>query len=297
MRTSPTENRHSIACQLARAGQPAGDSLRLDLLKRILAVPTCSRREDRMVEFLVDHVRERGSARCGEITTDEWNNVFIRKGVAEIVPCVASHIDTVHPLRPVEIVHQNGILFGVNERRERTGCGADDKCGIFVCLELLERFDNIAVALFAQEEIGCQGAYHAPAAWFRDVGCVVEFDCPGSGLVSYTSSGTRLFANHGAFINTAAPVLQAHGLTRWQHHPLSDVMALRQRFNFSCLNLSCGYRNWHRPDEHVVLAEVETAVDAGEALIAALRCRAYPFHADADDLAAPLCEVTGLQVA
>jgi tripeptide aminopeptidase len=136
-------------------------SVHLNELKSLLAVPTFSRQEDRMVEFIVEHVGKRGPARCGKVRTDDWNNVFIRKGVAEIVPCVAAHIDTVHPLRPVEIVHQNGILFGVNEYGERTGCGADDKCGIFVCLELLERFDNIAVALFAQEEIGCQGAYHA----------------------------------------------------------------------------------------------------------------------------------------
>jgi hypothetical protein len=93
------------------------------------------------------------------------------------------------------------------------------------------------------------------------------------------------------------PVLQAHGLTHWQHHPFSDVMALRQRFGFCCLNLSCGYHNWHHPNEHVVIGEVEAAVKAGEALISALGSRAYPFDSDTHDSAAPLCEVTGLQLA
>src|SRR6516225_7168880 len=101
MRTSPPESLRSIARQLRRAGHPAGDSLRLDILKRLLAVPTCSRQEGQMVAFLVEHVRQRGSARCGSIVTDEWNNVFIRKGGPEVVPCVAAHIDSVHPLRPV----------------------------------------------------------------------------------------------------------------------------------------------------------------------------------------------------
>lgn len=250
-----------------------------------------------MVEFLVEHVRQRGKQRCGEIVTDEWNNVFIRKGGPGVVPCVAAHIDSVQPLRPVEIVEQAGVLVGFDEHRQRTGIGGDDKAGVFVCLELLERFDNIAVALFAAEEIGCMGAKHAPAAWFENVGFVVEFDCPGRGLVSYTSSGERLFANHGQFIQIAAPVLQAHGLSRWQQHPFTDVMALRRRFDFSCLNLSCGYHHWHRPDEHVVVAEVEAAVNAGEALIAALGNRAYPFDADADDAATPKFEVTGLRLA
>jgi di/tripeptidase len=244
--------------------------MNFDLLKQILAVPTYSRQEQRMVEFLVAHVGQRGKERCGEIVTDCLNNVYIRKGNAGIVPCVAAHIDTVHPPRHVEIVQQDGILFGRDEQGQRTGIGGDDKAGVFVCLELLERFDHLAVALFAAEEIGCVGAIHAPTPWFKDVGYVIQ---------------------------TATPVLAAHGLTRWQRHPFTDVMALRQRFDFSCLNLSCGYHNWHRPDEYIVVDEVEAAVNAGEALVAALGCRSYPFTAGANDLSEPLFEVTGLQLA
>jgi tripeptide aminopeptidase len=271
--------------------------MRLQLLIEILAVPTCSRQEGRMVEFLVERVRQQGVGRCGEVTTDGWNNVYIRKGDATYCPCLAAHIDTVHPPRPVEVVQQDGILFGVDDQGQRTGIGADDKTGVYVCLELLERFDNIALALFAAEEIGCIGAYHAPAAWFSDVGYIIEFDCPGRELVSFTSGGTQLFANDGEFIRTARPVLDAHGLTRWQNHPFTDVMALRRRFDLSCLNLSCGYHNWHQSNEYLVLDEVEAAVAAGADLVRALDCRRYPFGADDNDAASPLLEVTGLQLA
>jgi len=270
--------------------------MNLDLLKQLLAVPTCSRREDRMFAFLVHHIFGRKSVQWDDCVLDHRNNLLIRKG-GPVVPCVAAHIDTVHPLRPVEIVEQDGKLIGFDERGQRTGIGADDKAGIFVCLELWERFDNIAVAFFGCEELGCVGARNAPAAWFEGVGCVIEFDAPGAGLVSYTSGGERSFANGGEFITTAAPVLQAHGLTKFQHHPFTDVMALRQRFDFSCLNLSCGYHNWHRSDEYVVVEEVQAAVNAGQALIAALGCRSYPFAAGADDTATPKFEVTGLQLA
>jgi hypothetical protein len=44
-----------------RAGQPAANSLSLDLLKRLLAVPTYSRQEGQMVEFLVEHARHHRS--------------------------------------------------------------------------------------------------------------------------------------------------------------------------------------------------------------------------------------------
>jgi putative aminopeptidase FrvX len=104
---------------------------------------------------------------------------------------VAAHIDTVHPMKPVTIEQQDGMPVGFNEPGQRTGIGADDKAGAFVCLELLERVDNIAVELFAQEEIGFVGAQHAQPGFFERVGCVLEFDAPANGLVSYTSGGVR----------------------------------------------------------------------------------------------------------
>jgi putative aminopeptidase FrvX len=271
--------------------------LGLDFLKQILAVPTCSGQEDQMVDFLASHVRKGSKGLRGTCVTDAWNNILIRKGDAPCLPCVAAHLDTVHPPRPVQIIEQDGMLFGLDQQGQRYGIGADDKSGVFICVELLERLDNIAVALFASEEIGCQGAYHAPAAWFDDMGYVIEFDCPGRGLVSYTSGGTRLFGNEGDFIRAAGPVLRAHGLTSWQYHPFSDVMALKQRFDLSCLNLSCGYHNWHRPDEYVVLDEIEAALGAGIDLIEALGCRHYKFGDGDEDAVLTPVEITGLQLA
>ena len=268
--------------------------MNIELLKQLLAVPSPSRREELMVAFLTEHVRRRGTERCGEIVTDRFNNVCIRKGKPGVVPCLAAHLDTVHEPGTVRIVEHEGRLSGVDESGKPTGCGADDKAGVFVCLELLEQYDQIKVILFAGEEIGGRGAQHAPEEWFKDVGYLIEFDCPGRGLVSYTSGYERLFANDREFIQTAAPVMQAHGLTRWQHHPFSDVMILRHRFHFSCLNLSCGYYRWHQPDEFLVINEVEAAIKAGEALIRALGTKAYPFTAE--DKAQPLFEVTSLQV-
>jgi hypothetical protein len=270
--------------------------MRLELLKQLLTVPSPSRREETMVAFLKEHVRRRGASRCGELVTDEFNNVCIRKGQPGTVPVVAAHLDNVQAASPVKIIQQTGRLYGVDENGERTGVGADDKAGVFVCLELLERFANIAVILFASEEVGGVGAQNAPAEWFKDAGYLIEFDCPGRGLVSYTSGNERLFANDGEFIETAAPVMRAHGLTHWQQHPFSDVMVLRRRFPISCLNLSCGYYNWHQPDEFIVIEEVEAAVNAGEALIVALGDRAYPYEVGVADLAKPIFEVTGLQV-
>jgi hypothetical protein len=117
---------------------------------------------------------------------------------------------------------------------------------------------------------------NADARFFERVGYVLEFDCPAHGLVSYTSGGVRLFQNGGDFIERAWPVLDQHGFNRFQHHPFSDVKALRQRFNLSCLNLSCGYYNWHAHDEFVKLADVEAALALGSVIRTRAGSRTWP---------------------
>lgn len=267
--------------------------MRLDLLKRLLAVPSKSRQEEQMVAFVTDHVNE-AEGRRGRVWSDDFNNVYILKGRAGQFPCVAAHLDTVHPMTPVRIVEQQGMLLGYDRQGQRTGIGADDKAGVFICLELLERFENLAVVLFAAEEIGCRGAYTAEARFFDRVGYVLEFDAPAHGLISYTASGVRLFQHDGEFIQRALPVLNHHAVTRWQRHPFTDVMALRERFSFSCLNLPAGYFNWHARDEYLKLVDTTAAIEMGHELIAVLGEHRYDYDANQPEAPEPPMSVTGL---
>ena len=270
--------------------------MRVELLKQMLAVPSPSYQEKAMVAFIVQHIEQLGPRSGVRCRVDEHNNIYITKGDAEFLPCVAAHIDTVHRLAPATIVQHGGLLVGFDEAARRTGIGGDDKAGVFVCLELLERFDNLAVALFASEEVGCVGARKSDAKFFERVGYVIEFDCPGRGLVSYTSGGVRLFQNDGEFITAALPVMCRHGALNWQHHPFSDVKAIGNRFGLCCLNVSAGYYNWHRHDEFVKLAGVEHALAFGTDLIRALGNRRYDFDSSVPDLADPAVAVTDLNL-
>ena len=213
--------------------------MRIDLLKQLLVIPSPSGKESPLVKFVTEHVRRRGAERCGEIVTDQFNNVFIRKGQSGAVPVVAAHLDSVHSVGGVKIVQKAGRLFGVDNQGERTGIGADDKSGVFVCPELLERFENILVILFAGEEIGCKGAQNAPAEWFKNAGHLIEFDCPGRGFVSYSSGGARLFANDGRFIKTAAPVTRAEAerLAQAKGLPLPDQDGFGLGEIYNCVDI------------------------------------------------------------
>lgn len=270
--------------------------MRLNLLKRLLAVPSLSRQEHRMVEFVMEHVRQRGPKRCGKAWSDKLGTVYIRKGTTEPVPVVCAHLDTVYDWKQVKVVEQDGLLVGYGPDGTRSGIGGDDRCGVAICLQLLERFDNIAVTLFAQEEIGYVGARNADAGFFGSVGSIVEFDAPATGLVSYSAGEHRLFENNGEFIQTAMPVLRRFGYIHFQHHPFTDVTGLRQRFPISCLNVSCGYYDWHTDHEFVKINDVEHSLEMATELVAALGNHRYGFALDPADAAPPPVDVTDFRL-
>jgi putative aminopeptidase FrvX len=273
--------------------------MRTRLLRKLLAVQSLYSREEQMVQFLTQHCRSEGCA----VSVDSMNNVYVTKGNAAYYPTVAAHIDTVQPIRDnVRIAYtldkygsQETLvgyhLNGDGEERQ-VGIGADCKTGVFVCLELLRAFPAIKIAFMAAEEIGCQGARKSDPMWFKDVGYVLEFDCPSKNLMSYTSAGVRLFDNNGAFIKTALPTLQKYGV-KWQNHPYTDVSVLRPKHRMSCLNLASGYYRWHADSEYVYLPDVKNAIVMAKELIAALGENYYPFE---NQDAEPLVPVSRLEV-
>jgi putative aminopeptidase FrvX len=252
-----------------------------------------------MVNFLAEHCRAEG---C-KVEVDRFNNVYVTKGEADHYPTVAAHIDTVQPIRDkVRIAYtlskhgsqETLIGFHVNGDGEehQVGIGADCKTGIFVCLELLRALPVLKIAFMAAEEIGCQGARNSDPTWFRDDAYLIEFDCPSKNLMSYTSSGVRLFDNNGDFIKTALPTLQKYGV-KWQNHPYTDVSVLRPKHGMSCLNLASGYYRWHADTEYVFIPDVKNAIVMAKELIGALGERYYPFM---NEEAEPLVPVTSLSV-
>lgn len=271
-------------------------TMRTQLLKDLLEVQTVSSQEDRMVAFLVQHCQQEGY----NVRADVHNNVYVVKGEAEWYPAIGAHIDTVQFINDEVEVREAasetgefdryvGFLKGTDTRH---GIGADCKTGVFVCLELLRVLPAVKVCFFAMEEIGCVGARRAEADFFADIGYFMEFDCPSKNMMSYTSSGQRLFDNDGAFINAVLPILNAYDV-KWQHHPFTDVSVIRPRFNMSCMNLASGYYNWHMATEIAYLPDIQNAIEMAVQLIGVLGQNYYPFNGDK---ATPKVNVTPLAV-
>jgi acetylornithine deacetylase/succinyl-diaminopimelate desuccinylase-like protein len=50
-------------------------------------------------------------------------------------------------------------------------------------------------------------------------------------------------------------------------HPYTDVYALRGKFDFSCINFSIGYYDYHSSREYVVIEDVFNGIKMGRKMI------------------------------
>ena len=267
----------------------------INKFKELLSVPTKTYKESKMVEFLINYLHIEGY----DWYRDTHDNIYVTKGTldkGEFYPMFISHTDTVHELidqinvkeeylvRPYTFgkdfgSEQSLCLKAYDNDGKPTGIGGDDKCGLFICFELLSRLDQVKVAFFVSEETGCHGSKMVDTEFLKDVGYCTQYDAPGDHLISYSCMGTVLFDKEGEFFNTALrSITKSFGNEMMvQSHPYTDIMMIKQKSDISCINMSCGYYNMHTANEFVCLYDVERAINAGVNMVKDLGLKKYEF--------------------
>ena len=262
----------------------------LQLLKDILAVPTKTHEEGRLIDFLVDYFDRKEVG----LMKDDMGNLMVVKGNADYYPCVVAHTDTVHPIdgeidirtvqRPNTCGDMRTALTGFRPGTDDpTGCGGDDKAGVFICLQLFEQFDNIKLFFPVAEETGCHGSKAVDSRWFDDVGYIIQFDSPTNNTMSRTLMGRTLYDDQSGFSSTVMGLITEHGITEHQAHPYTDVATLGERFELQCLNLAAGYYKMHRAEEYVIIEDVVNAMTLGKRLITTLGEKRYAKRLEKQD--------------
>ena len=81
----------------------------LDLLKRVLSVPTATYHEDQLVEFITTWLKEQNIP----FVVDEMQNIYATKTSEEydgkLFPCMVAHTDTVHKINPILIREEHPL--------------------------------------------------------------------------------------------------------------------------------------------------------------------------------------------
>ena len=238
-------------------------------LKEVLSIPTYFGEEERMIRYISSVLDEKQL----DYTVDQIGNIYVTKGDPEMAPCFVSHTDTVHHINErLEVyVNDKGHLQGRdNVDHTPLGIGGDDKCGVYLCLEMLDQLDNVKVAFFVKEEFGMIGSKEADPEFFKGVKYAIQFDSPEGDTMSMTLMGKPLFDTKSLFGKTVSPMLKQRGITKWQRHPYTDVFQLMTKFGLPCLNLAAGYHRYHTVDEYVVIEEVENTRQLALELVEAL---------------------------
>lgn len=264
---------------------PRNDDMRLayldkDFVYECMAVPTHSKMEWRMVEFIILWARRNKI----KYEFDTFGNVYLTKGElaeGEYYPCVTSHLDT------VQDKHDPYIYAGVplDLKTERTkdgthkvsvesydgasiGIGADDKGGVCICLSLFNHLDKLKACFFLDEETGCHGSDNLWADWFKDVGYVIGYDSPELYRAAWSCSGTKLFS-YEFYKNYMKEVCDKWGLTKgcFFSEPYTDVKNIRKKVEVMCMNFGNGGYNPHSATEYFVMEDMDQACGMGLELI------------------------------
>ena len=183
---------------------------------------------------------------------------------------LTAHMDTVHKY-PVVQYWGNVNDKGQHIISSSEGIGGDDRCGVFMILEILRTTVFRPTIIFCEdEEIGGVGSekFIKDNIELNDVRFFIELDrANGNDLVFYEDDNedfqtwcediTGYVTNFGSF---------------------SDISNFCPVYGISGVNISCGYYNPHTVNEYVVLEEMEASIMAAIKLIDAASELEEPFE-------------------
>lgn len=178
----------------------------------------------------------------------------------EIPILLTAHMDTVHENLPEE-VYITGIS-GETTISSPQGIGGDDRCGVFIILNVVKESELKPSILFCEdEEIGRVGSKKFCKDYAKDdlnfIKYFVELDRTDKNDAVYYSCGNDDFEK---FIEDTIGYKKDYG-------SYSDISELMPHFGIAGVNLSCGYYNAHTTKEFVIFEEMERTIDAVKVLL------------------------------
>ena len=241
----------------------------MELLTSLYYIDSPSKKEEPMINFITNHINTMENV----VFDVKDNNIYITKGKAEKYPCIIAHTDQVSATmggnKSIYILEDNGteVFVGYdNNTYKSCGLGADDKNGIWIALKMLEKYDNIKIAFFSGEEIGCYGSNKADMTFFENCKFVLQCDRKGNSDLITTISSIKLCSKE--FIDALPTKKYNYKETTGL---MTDVMTLKKKgLKVSCCNISCGYYNPHSSYEVTNINDLKNCLNFVDEIIETL---------------------------
>lgn len=220
-----------------------------EFFEEVMRIPSCSRHEDMMQEFLLDWAKKNGCS----AKKDGKGNIYITKGhvsSGHYFPVLCNHIDTVHTDQEEmvkehvfkEIVWKGDHVTAVNPlTQKQTGLGMDNQGGACIALAAIDRLGAVKAIFTVEEEIGMLGIKAADMSFFDDAAFVISNDSPDENRATHYSSGVQLYSD-SFFKSYLEPICKDHGVTSFRSEPWTCIKHVRQTWkdkdgkHLECLN-------------------------------------------------------------
>lgn len=211
----------------------------IELLKSLFTL-----NQQELHDFLYDFLEEN----YGQNSITECDKTYLfAKGDIDVL--VVAHLDTVHKYTPKldEIYHDQEKRVMLSP----VGIGADDRCGVFMIMNLIFQGYKPHVAFVWDEEIGGIGSSamvkdFMPSKFGVDINFAIQYDRRGHAQSVYYSLYNPEFEKY----------INAFGFDT-NFGSYTDICEICPVWGFAGVNLSTGYMHEHTNGELVLLDTIE----------------------------------------
>lgn len=239
--------------------------LNKNLLVDLVSIQSTSNDDIEILNYIKTFVSNLASIETKE---DDFGNFYCTKGTGKNgYKCIVSHVDTVHDIVQDRAVYEfNDIIFAYGSKVlskgtkweshtfKQVGIGGDNRCGIYICLQMLYYFDDIKVVFFRKEEVGRLGSRASDLSFFNDCNFIIQPDRKGNSDFITTSAGVKMASPE--FVTTVSEELNKYNYKE-AIGVATDVDVLKSRgVNVCCVNVSCGYYDAHTDNEYINLLDL-----------------------------------------
>lgn len=250
-----------------------------ELLLDIFHIASPSKCEEEIGEYIIKKLTEMGVS----FTKDKSGNIYNLDYPNK--PLLNAHMDTVQKHEDVELARFIRIMDYefINDKKEKKnikilrGCGVlggDDKCGVYIILEILSKYKEVNFIFSVGEEIGCTGITALMAVEENKkkmekmlYGLTLDRRYAGNIICKNNSYGTQEFQD------AIQEALKDFGY-KPETGSCSDANHIKEVM--SCCNLSVGYYEPHSTSEYVILRDLLNTLNGVEKIITTMTARFDP---------------------
>lgn len=212
----------------------------------------CKKTQEELIDYLPKKLLEEGYK---EVVVEK--GYIYAKGTVPVL--LTAHMDTVHEKIVVdyyEWVDDKGKHVITSPQ----GIGGDDRCGIYMILEIIKEH-KCSVLFCEDEEVGGVGSELFCASDFfaelYDLNYLIELDRANCKDAVFYDCDNEEFTE---FITKETGYTVAYG-------SFSDISVLAPKCGVAAVNLSCGYYNAHKLEEEVIVEDMINTIEVVKKLL------------------------------